>query len=97
MNSAVKWAKHRNQEVEIDEKWIEERFCIQNNKCYWFNTPFEMVFSGRHPLKPSLDRLDRLKGYTKENTVIASYAANFGRNETMSRYHTFCTAEQKGL
>lgn len=32
--------------------------------------------------KPSLDRIDRLKGYVKGNVVLSCYAANIGRNET---------------
>ena len=79
---AKRWSKERSQEFQIDEGWIHMKIREQNNKCFWFNNEFIFEFNERHPLKPSLDRLDRSKGYTRENTVVACYAANFGRNET---------------
>ena len=33
----------------------------------------------RNPLKMTIDRLDCSKGYSKDNVVLCSYAANCGR------------------
>jgi len=53
----------------------------QNGLCYWFKIPLTPSTGKKHPQQPSLDRLDRNKGYTKDNVVLTCYAANIGRNE----------------
>ncbi len=53
----------------------------QNGLCYWFNVPLTPSNNSKHPQQPSLDRLDRNKGYTKDNVVLTCYSANIGRNE----------------
>jgi len=35
----------------------------------------------KSPFQPSLDRLDRTKGYVMGNVVLCCFVANFGRNE----------------
>ena len=53
----------------------------QNGLCYWFKIPLKPSENHKHPQQPSLDRLDRNKGYTKDNVVLTCYSANIGRNE----------------
>jgi len=53
----------------------------QNGLCYWFNVPLIPSNCSKHPQQPSLDRIDRNKGYTKNNVVLTCYSANIGRNE----------------
>ena len=56
-------------------------FKKQNGLCYWFNIPLVPSNHKKHPQQPSLDRLDRNKGYIKDNVVLCCYSANIGRNE----------------
>lgn len=72
--------KHAKSEVEIDEQFISELYEKQNGRCYWFNLKLEPSNEAKYPWQPSLDRLDRTKGYTKDNVVLACYTANIGRN-----------------
>ena len=53
----------------------------QKGLCYWFKIPLIPSNNSKHPQQPSLDRLDRNKGYTKDNVVLTCYSANIGRNE----------------
>ncbi len=46
----------------------------QDRKCFYSGLPF--VIENRHPMSPSIDRIDSLKGYTIDNIVICSYALN---------------------
>lgn len=66
---------------DLREVWEE-----QKETCYWFGIKLDlmMVFPDyakitRHPLAPSVDRLDDSKDYTRDNVVICSRLANLGR------------------
>jgi hypothetical protein len=72
--------KHAKSEVLIDEQFIKDLYEKQNGKCYWFNVDLQPSNICKYPWQPSLDRLDRDKGYTKDNVVLACYTANIGRN-----------------
>jgi hypothetical protein len=65
----------------IDLKFIEELLVKQNNKCYWYNIELEIdsIEGSRNPAKLTVDRLDCTKGYSRDNVVLTSYAANCGR------------------
>lgn len=60
----------------------------QDGRCFWFDIPLNMnlLFSNyheyipKHPLAPSVDRIDDDKDYTIDNIVICCRLANFGRN-----------------
>lgn len=81
LNYLVYDSKRRNIEHTITKEEIEEIYNNQNGLCYWFGVPLMPSLKNKYPLQPSLDRLDRNKGYTKENVVICCYTANIGRNE----------------
>lgn len=76
--------KYKTSEEDIiDLKFIEELLAKQNNKCYWYNTELELdsLDGSRNPSKLTIDRLDSTKGYSKDNVVLTSYAANCGRGD----------------
>lgn len=75
-------SKSRDCENTLSVNDIEEIYKKQNGLCYWFNVPLKPTLTKKHPQQPSLDRIDRYKGYTKDNVVLCCYAANIGRNET---------------
>ena len=72
--------RHCKYDFEIDEQFISELYEKQNGKCFWFNVDLKPSNIAKYPWQPSLDRLDREKGYTKDNVVLACYTANIGRN-----------------
>ncbi len=74
--------KHSKVEVLIDEQFILDLYEKQQGRCYWFNIELKPSNTSKYPWQPSLDRLDRDKGYEPDNVVLACYTANIGRNTT---------------
>lgn len=72
----------------INENDLKEIWEKQNELCYWFKIPLESdllfkkspFYFPKHPLAPSIDRIDDEKDYTKDNVVVCCRLANFGRN-----------------
>lgn len=59
-------ARNRNIEFKISREEMEEQFVRQNGKCYY--TGFDLYFGQQIKRgTASLDRIDSLKGYTKDN------------------------------
>lgn len=55
---------------------LEELYHTQNGKCYYSNVT--LTFKGKQdPDYLSVDRIDPLKGYTKDNVVLCAIACNF--------------------
>ena len=80
-NTLIHDSKHRGIENTITVGDINELYEKQNGLCYWFKIPLIPSEKHKHPQQPSLDRLDRNKGYVKDNVVLCCYSANIGRNE----------------
>jgi hypothetical protein len=80
-NTLINDSKKRGKEHTLTVTDINEMYENQNGLCYWFKIPLIPSNYSKHPQQPSLDRLDRNKGYTKKNVVLTCYSANFGRNE----------------
>lgn len=80
-NYLIHESRRRHTDNDIDIEFINELFDKQNGLCYWFKIPLLPTSINKHPQKPSLDRLDNKKGYTKDNVVLCCYSANIGRNE----------------
>ena len=80
-NTLINDSRYRGIENNLTVDDINEMFENQNGLCYWFGIPLIPSDKGRHPQQPSLDRLDRDKGYTRDNVVLTCYSANIGRNE----------------
>jgi hypothetical protein len=81
-NHLINISKSRKYEHTLTVDEILEMYQKQNGLCYWYKVPLIQSLTKKHPQQPSLDRLDRTKGYTKDNVVLACYAANMGRNDT---------------
>lgn len=80
-NTLINDSKFRKLENTLTVDDINEILSNQNGLCYWFKIPLKPSSNKKHPQQPSLDRLDRNKGYTKDNVVLCCYSANIGRNE----------------
>jgi hypothetical protein len=80
-NTLINDSKNRATEHNLTVDDVNEMFKKQNGLCYWFNVPLVPSNNSKHPQQPSLDRLDRNKGYTTDNVVLTCYSANIGRNE----------------
>lgn len=80
-NTLLHDSKRRDVEHTLTVQDIDDMFKKQNGLCYWFKIPLKPSSKLKHPQQPSLDRLDRNKGYTKDNVVLTCYSANIGRNE----------------
>ena len=80
-NTLLNDCKNRNLEVNLTIQDIKDIYIKQNGLCYWFNIPLIPSDIKKHPQQPSLDRLDRNRGYVKDNVVLCCYSANIGRNE----------------
>lgn len=96
--------RHNKYDFDIDEQFVSELYEKQNGRCYWFNVKLEPSNIAKYPWQPSLDRLDREKGYTKDNVVLACYSANIGRNtctdELFSKFvedlrHSLCEKDKE--
>jgi hypothetical protein len=67
---------------------LKIKFEQQDGKCHWFgiDLDLDLLFNDhpdwlpKHPLAPSVDRLDDEDDYTFDNIVITCRFANFGRN-----------------
>lgn len=80
-NTLINDSRNRNHEFNLTVQDINDIYEKQGGLCYWFNIPLIPSEKKKHPQQPSLDRLDRDKGYTKDNVVLCCYSANIGRNE----------------
>jgi hypothetical protein len=67
--------------MDIDEEYILDLYSAQKGKCYWLGVDLVPSRLKKYPFQPSLDRLDRHRGYVQDNVVLCCFAANFGRNE----------------
>ena len=81
-NTLIHDSKKRGKEHNLTVNDINDLYEKQNGLCYWFKVPLIPSDKLKHPQQPSLDRLDRNKGYTKDNVVLSCYSANIGRNES---------------
>lgn len=72
---------------DIDEDFLLNLFEFQNRKCAL--TGIDFVIEKKHPLCPSLDKIEPDKGYTKDNVQWLSWAANRAKGDLTT--HDFVT------
>lgn len=78
--------KHRAKKRGLDYTWtkLEIIDVLNKGKCQATGYPFILRRDGRYgssPFRPSADRIDPAKGYTKENTQWVIYMWNCMKNE----------------
>ena len=57
-----------------------ERFMAQRGRCFYTGIRFEVTSELRGMRRPSIDRRDSSKGYTRENVVLCLIAVNYAKN-----------------
>jgi len=72
--------KKRYPDTDLSPEYIKEMWNKQNGLCFWFKIPMTITAKNKFPSKPSIDRIDNDKQYTKDNCVLCCYSANIGRN-----------------
>lgn len=76
-------AKKRGIRFDLTAEDMVEKWREQEGLCYWFNVPMgTLEDQRRHPLTPSIDRVDSYEGYTFSNVVWACLAANTAKLAT---------------
>ena len=78
---------------DLDAMFLLELLDRQGGKCYWLGVPLTPSDVVRDPQRPSVDRLDNSKGYTRDNVVLSCQFANMGRSVTgLARMREFVSA-----
>lgn len=82
LNGCRKRAREKKLEININIEDIKNLSKKQKNRCHWFNVKLNYINKKKYLFKPSIDRIDNKKGYTKDNIILVSYFANIARGET---------------
>jgi hypothetical protein len=89
LSSSRKRSLETNMPFEINSRFMNELKIAQNGMCYWFNVPIDFTLQDKLR-RPSIDRLDNSKGYTKDNVVLTTQFANLGRqSESVTNFRLF--------
>jgi hypothetical protein len=88
-------AKRRGRDCDLTETDIRELFERQKGHCFWLGIELKPSLEPHDPQRPSVDRLDITRGYTRDNVVLACQFANMGRNvATAERFREFLVANR---
>lgn len=82
-STAKKRARRRGWKCNIDRDYIEWAIESQDFRCAMTGIKFDVApypSAGKRPWAPSVDRIDRAKGYTRANVRIICAAANLAMN-----------------
>ena len=84
----LQYFKKKNIFFDLTWRDLEKQFKKQKERCYWFGIKLDPfgIFKKDNPLAISVDRLDNLLYYSKNNIVVCCRLANLGRNR--------CTKEE---
>ena len=74
----VSRAKLRAGECALTREWVQERI---ERGCEITGLPFDVSTARRHPLSPSLDRMNPKKGYLPSNCRVIALALNVGLSD----------------
>ena len=70
-------AKQKGWDFDLDKEWVEER--LANGLCEVSNIPFEVT--AHSPWRPSIDRKDSSKGYTRDNCRLVVWQFNLAKGD----------------
>lgn len=86
--------KHRSKKSsDLDVDYMVQLWNQQSGKCYYSGLKMRIHQYGekRHPLSPSVDRIDSSKGYIKGNIVWSSWICNAGKSSlSVQEYIKIC-------
>ena len=86
-------ARNKNLEFNLDEEFVKNLWDKQNGRCYWLGIKLHNNGMVRDIFRPSPDRKDSSKGYTKDNVVLSSLGANLTKSvSTEERFEEYLTA-----
>lgn len=81
---------------DIHEMWGE-----QEGRCRWFNVPMQWGDEDegpRHPMIPTIDRVNNTRGYTRANCVLACWGANAAKGACeLDTWETFLDFLRAGM
>lgn len=85
-------AEEKNLLFDLEVSWVFKQ--LKNNRCAVTDLPFQIsgindAPPGRHSLSPSIDRIDPLKGYTKDNCRLVIWWYNIAKQQhnDLSTWH----------
>jgi CRISPR/Cas system Type II protein with McrA/HNH and RuvC-like nuclease domain len=82
--------KTKHPETDITREWIQEQFDRQNGRCFYTGIKMIITKENRYLFKPSMERIDCSKPYTRDNCVLVCLGSNLGRNDIeLSEYLKF--------
>jgi len=82
LNNARDRAKRKNLPFELDKSWVIEK--IKSNTCELSGIQFIYESIGEYranPFAPSIDKINPLKGYTKDNSRLVVFCVNMARSD----------------
>ncbi len=82
VNGCRNIARKKKYAFDLDADFIRHLFVKQQGRCHWLGLTLTPSVETRNLLRPSVDRLDCAKGYTRDNVVLACQFANMGRSVT---------------
>lgn len=71
----------KNKQTNITKQWLQQIFEKQNGLCFYSNIKMIITKKKRYLFKPSIERIDCSKKYTKENCVLVLFGVNLGKND----------------
>jgi len=77
-------AKKRNMDFDLDKRALQKIWDSQNGKCAVTGISFDLKIDPKYekgPYRPSLDRIDSSKGYTKDNVRFVIWFINSAISE----------------
>ena len=77
-------AKEKNYAFDLTADFLQELFDTTNGKCQQTGLDFDMTLGtkkNRNPLRPSVDRIDSSKGYTKDNVRVVLTLVNIAKSD----------------
>jgi hypothetical protein len=69
-----------NPYTNITKKWLKSQFKEQDGKCCYSHIKMIITNKKRCLFKPSIERIDCSRPYTKGNCVLVLFGINMGRN-----------------